>query len=822
MRAIRATAFILAVTLTLIASLNISPTAAAQTDCVDSLPDDMSVDGTWGTECTSNTPAPRGSGDRYARFYTFTLESESEVVINLTSDEDTYLYLRGGSNTSGEASYENDDYNYPASTDSRIVERLDADTYTIEATTYYAGRTGTFTLTLNSTPVSDTDPPGPDPTPITPECVAPLPDNMTVAGNWNADCISEIAAPSGSGDRYARFHTFTLDADSDVTINLSSTTDTYLYLRSGTSTDGSALLENDDYNYPTTTDSRIEERLDAGTYTIESTTYAAGASGSFTLTVNVVPVSDTTTPEPPDTPDPTPGDPTSPLPAGCTLQTFSGTSVDDSWSSDCVSQNRTDRSTHYAKFFSFSVTTRTTIDLVLESRTDPYLNLLNAEGNIIESNDDDTTFNPGSTNSGLRVILDPATYIVEATTYAGSATGDFTLTITQPELAALQALYNATEGSNWTNSDNWLTSEPLSDWHGIETDNDGRVTEIYLIGNNLNGEIPSELGGLYQLEGLYLARNELSGSIPAELGDLSNLDTLMLFNNELTGAIPHQLGDLGSLEVIHLSNNQLSGRIPSQIGDLENLRRLHLTVNELSGNIPTSLGSLTELRQLSIAANDLTGPIPAGIADLTNLTHIYLWNNDLSGGAFVSDMDKLTNLQWLDIGGNDIDGYDILAEIDALTELTGLGIHDSDLSDSDLQDSMDDLKALDLEFLNIRSNGLDDLQTLSQISDITTIQRLAINDNDFSGELPSSMTNLTLMRLFYFHDNDGLCAPTDDDFQDWLDGIDDVKKDDNCTSGNANSAPSPSFIASGQVGAIQSAPTDANLEDSVSLQNLQQ
>ena len=821
MIAIRATAFILTVTLTVIASLNISPTAAAQADCVQSLTT-TTVEESWNTGCTSEIAAPSGSGDRYARFFTFTLDADSDVTINLSSTTDTYLYLRRGTSTDGSALHENDDHNYPASTDSRIAERLVAGDYTIEATTYYAGRTGTFTLTLSSTPVSDTDPPDPDPTPTTPECLAPLPDSMTVAGNWTTSCTSDIAAPSGSGDRYARFHTFTLDSESDVTINLSSTTDTYLYLRSGTSAEGSALHENDDYNYPTTTDSRIEERLDAGTYTIESTTFAAGTTGRFTLTVTVAPVSDTSTPEPPDTPDPTPGDPTSPLPAGCTLQTFSGTSVDDSWSSDCVSRNRTDRGTHYAKFFSFTVNTRTTVDLILESRTDPYLNLIDAEGNIIEFNDDDTTFNPGSTNSGLRVILDSATYIVEATTYDGSDTGDFTLTITQPELAALQALYNATEGSNWTNSDNWLTSEPLSDWHGIQTDDEGRVTEIYLIGNNLDGEIPSELGGLYQLEGLYLARNELSGSIPAELGDLSNLNTLMLFNNELTGAIPHQLGDLGSLEVIHLSNNQLSGRIPSQLGNLENLRRLHLTVNELSGNIPTSLGSLTELRQLSIAANDLTGSIPAGIADLTKLTHIYLWNNDLSGGTFVSDLDKLTNLQWLDIGGNDIDGDDILAEIDALTELTGLGIHDSDLTDSDLQDSMDDLKALDLEFLNIRSNGLDDLQTLSQISDITTIQRLAINDNDFSGELPSSMTNLTLMRLFYFHDNGGLCAPTDDDFQDWLDGINDVRKDDNCTSGNANSAPSPSFIASGQVGAIQSAPTDANLEDSVSLQNLQQ
>ena len=650
----------------------------------------------------------------------------------------------------------------------------------------------------------DTTLPPPDTT--TPDCVESLPDAMTVAGNWNTDCASDISAPSGSGDRYARFYTFTLDAESDVTIDLSSNEDTFLYLRTGTSTNGSPIHENDDRatgDY----DSRIAESLGAGTYTIEATTYAAGTTGSFTLTVATVPVSDTTTPEPPDppTPDPTPGDPTSPIPAGCTLQNFNGTSVDSTWISDCVSSNRTVNGTHYAKFFSFSVSRSATYDLTLESRTDTYLILLDDEGDIIAENDDydDGIFDLRSRSSGIRIALDPGNYIVEATTFAGTATGDFTLTIIRPELAALHALYNATDGANWINSGNWLSDAPLSDWHGIKTDDDGRVTEIYLIGNNLSGEIPAALGELGHLEGLYLARNDLSGSIPAKLGNLISLRTLMLFDNDLTGTIPHQLGNLGYLEEIHLGRNQLSGPIPTQLGNLENLHRLHLTVNDLSGDIPPSLGNLTNLRQLSIAANDLTGSIPTEIADLTELTHIYLWGNDLFASSFISNLDNLTNLQWLDIGGNRLDGSDVLPKLSSLTKLTGIGLHDSDLTDDDLQDYMDDLQALDLEFLNISSNGLSDPQTLVVLSRITTIQRLAINDNDFSGELPSTMTRLTLMRLFYFHDNDGLCAPADDDFQDWLVGIRDVRGD-TCTSGSPAQAPAPSSSQSDQFAALLS------------------
>ena len=820
MRLTHAAAIILAIALTLIASFSVQNTTAAQTDCVQALTA-ATTEGAWNTDCPSTN-----RDNAYARFYTFTLTQQAEVTITLESATDPYLFLLSGTGADADYLTENDDIDAPSRNfNSRITRTLNSGSYTIEATTYTPGLTGDFTLTttgIDFTTPDDTQPspdPAPDPTPDTtptlPDCVESLPDDMTVAGNWNTDCTSVVSAPSGSGDRYARFYTFTLDAESDVTTDLSSDEDTFLYLRSGITTDGNTIAENDD-RATSDYDSQITSTLQPNSYTIEATTYAAGTTGSFTLTVTAVPVSDTPPPVPPPTPDPAPDDPTSPIPAGCTLQTFSGTSDNDSWTSGCVSRNRTVNGTHYAKFFSFSVSRSATYDLTLESTTDTYLILLSETGDIIDEDDDDDggVFDLRARSSGIRIPLDPGNYIVEATTYAGTATGNFTLTIIRPEVAALHALYNATDGASWTNSDNWLSDAPLSDWHGIKTDDDGRVTEIYLIGNNLDGEIPAALGKLNHLEGLYLARNDLYGSIPAELGDLSSLRTLMLFDNELTGVIPYQLGNLGSIEEIHLGRNQLSGRIPAQLGNLENLRRLHLTVNELSGSIPASLGNLTNLRQLSIAANDLTGSIPAEIADLTELTHIYLWGNDLFASSFISNLDNLTNLQWLDIGGNQLDGADVLPKISGLTKLTGIGLHDSSLTDDDLQDYMADLRALDLEFLNISSNGLSDPQTLIGLSRITTIQRLAINGNDFSGELPSTMTSLTLMRLFYFHDNDGLCAPADTDFQDWLRGSPEVReylrggypdvKGDTCTSGSPAQAPAPSSNQSDQFAALLS------------------
>ena len=60
---------------------------------------------------------------------------------------------------------------------------------------------------------------------------------------------------------------------------------------------------------------------------------------------------------------------------------------------------------------------------------------------------------------------------------------------------------------------------------------------------------------------------------------------------------------------------------------------------------------------------------------------------------------------------------------------------------------------------------------------MSTLSHLHINDNDFSGELPQAMTGLSDMRRFHFRDNDGLCAPTNNEFQVWLDGIRDVRGD---------------------------------------------
>ncbi|CAM9828491.1 unnamed protein product [Hapterophycus canaliculatus] len=59
--------------------------------------------------------------------------------------------------------------------------------------------------------------------------------------------------------------------------------------------------------------------------------------------------------------------------------------------------------------------------------------------------------------------------------------------MTQTDREALVALYNATGGPSWNRNRNWKTDADLSQWHGIETDDQGRVVRLTLNSNNLQG-----------------------------------------------------------------------------------------------------------------------------------------------------------------------------------------------------------------------------------------------------------------------------------------------------------------------------------------------
>ena len=116
--------------------------------------------------------------------------------------------------------------------------------------------------------------------PVRDACVERLAGNGTVSGYWNSESCDSTAR---SG-RYARYYTFTLGGRAAVRISLSSTVDNYLYLRAGAGRSGRVLHEDDDGGYYR--NALLAPTLDAGTYTIEATTYGYRRTDRFDLSVS--------------------------------------------------------------------------------------------------------------------------------------------------------------------------------------------------------------------------------------------------------------------------------------------------------------------------------------------------------------------------------------------------------------------------------------------------------------------------------------------------------------------------------------------------------
>lgn len=174
--------------------------------------------------------------------------------------------------------------------------------------------------------------------------------------------------------------------------------------------------------------------------------------------------------------------------------------------------------------------------------------------------------------------------------------------ISQLQKDALIAIYNSTNGDNWTNNTNWLSNEPISTWYGVTT-NGNKITELNFENNNLTGTLPTEIGNLTGLEWLsFYLGNNISGPLPESIGNLTELRLLSFEDNNFTGEIPNSYSNLTKLSGFWLWNNKLSGNVPEFLTTFNNLVFLDISFNQFSGTLP-DFTTLPNLNWLNISSN---------------------------------------------------------------------------------------------------------------------------------------------------------------------------------------------------------------------------
>jgi hypothetical protein len=245
--------------------------------------------------------------------------------------------------------------------------------------------------------------------------------------------------------------------------------------------------------------------------------------------------------------------------------------------------------------------------------------------------------------------------------------------IPSTECQALIALYNSTDGANWSNKTGWnLTNTPCS-WYGV-TCGGGHVTRLYLQYNQLNGSLTPEIDKLMNLEVLRLEHNEICGPVPPSVMTLAHLWYVDLNYNHLTATDPVKqwLQDNGPwdestqtpsdcgfdctavseipttecqalVSIYNESTNSepwnndtgwLETNTPCSWHGIEcsggHVTRLYLYYNNLTHALSSQIDQLTMLEVLRVEHNKLCGTVPSSLMNLEHLWYLNIDHNHLT------------------------------------------------------------------------------------------------------------------------------------------------------------------------------------------------
>ncbi|XP_070019624.1 LRR receptor-like serine/threonine-protein kinase FLS2 [Nicotiana sylvestris] len=264
------------------------------------------------------------------------------------------------------------------------------------------------------------------------------------------------------------------------------------------------------------------------------------------------------------------------------------------------------------------------------------------------------------------------------------------------------------------------------------------------------GTIPPQLGNLSFLISLDLSYNNFQGELPPEFTRLEKLRAVDLSFN-FTREIPKFLGDLQDLQIFTIENNSFSWFIPYSISNMKNLGFLNLrnmtNENQTNGSVAGTVAAVTSRSTPAHAMAPAEKPGKfSGIDFKRWQMKMLFYLTTLSLQRFIKedppvmadntpDDERLVprtlqSFKWLRIGFNKLNGANVLSIFNIST----------------------------LEYLDLRNAGLTDDLPSDLCRRLPRLQRLGLNFNMLSGEIPRSISECSKLQVLLLLQNNFIGA----------------------------------------------------------------
>lgn len=307
--------------------------------------------------------------------------------------------------------------------------------------------------------------------------------------------------------------------------------------------------------------------------------------------------------------------------------------------------------------------------------------------------------------------------------------------VPQVQISGLYSLYESTIGENWTWQTNYsvhgipwnfssnvnsiFVNNPCQDnWQGLTCTTNCTtdiamavcdILEITLSDYNMFGTLSTGLTQLTALVDLDLSANSLYGTLPSVYGNITTLQSLSLSDNQLSGTLPKEWANISGLLSLDFDNNQLSGTMPSEYASMENMIAMIFTFNaDLTGTIPPEYGVMSQMRIFSFASNKMYGSVPETLASFQDAIVFSVRDNSFSG-SFPQTLMALPKIYYMLLNDNFFTG-----------NFDGVEFSSSSLT-----------------LLRLNNNLFTGGFVLPALCYKHRLRELLLNDNTFSGSLPS-------------------------------------------------------------------------------------